>query len=65
MRIFWTKKQLQNFEADIIDGQSEEYEKIYEKGYEKGFDTGKEKGIAMTLRRIKENYNIEKKEKKT
>lgn len=59
MRIFWTKKQYNQFRDLLV-------QKSYSQGVKVGLKEGREKGIASAIKGIRENYILkEKKENKT
>ena len=57
MKIFWTKKQYNQFKDLLV-------KRSFEAGEKKGIKKGREAGIASGIRAIRENYILEKKENK-
>ena len=58
MKIFWTKKQYNQFRDLLV-------QKSYSQGIREGLREGREKGIASTMKAIRENYILKERENKT
>jgi len=58
MKIFWTKKQLQEFRSNI---KMKSFNKGHKQGYDMGYKKGKELGMITLLRALNKKFDISRK----